>query len=427
MILGLLLRIIYAFWIQDGWLTEDAGGYFQDAIWLLEGKEVAPFWPPGIPYFLAALMYISGPSPLIAMVGMMGWYLLFCCLFAALTRNWLEVRTNRILLFVFAIYPAFIHHSVAPLSHLPVAVGIIGSVLLILRMKRFVQEKQLMWPVLAMSIFLGIVWAGIILIRPGSLLLIPVFAGGLGWMLRSSWPKALVWVLFPVTICTTLITSWEIYLHQQHNRWVGINDATAMNVFIGNNPSTPLYRTWWLGSHDEQDTPDYLAFYQTRDSIRSLPISQQRQAFMRKAQEHVLARPFLFCLRTLNRVRCFFAFDTYTGARTMARSSVLGILFLLIDACCYITLGILALQGIGGKSIPIPFQRILLVLIVGYAFPYFLAFAHPTYHLAIVPLLAVFSGLGIEQLQTKSIWNGWNKVGIAFFFLVQIEWFIIMI
>ena len=30
-----------------------------------------------------------------------------------------------------------------------------------------------------------------------------------------------------------------------------VNEANSVNFFIGNNPYTPLYKTWWFGSHGE--------------------------------------------------------------------------------------------------------------------------------------------------------------------------------
>lgn len=426
-VVGLLLRIAYAIWLQDSWLQEDAGGYFQDALWILEGKEIPPFWPPGIPYFLAGLLFLFGSSPAVAMGGMMICYVAFCWLFAILSHSCLSNRHARILLFGFALYPAWIHHSVAPLSHLPVAICLLGSLILILRILRQQASGTHMTALSGYLLGLGIVWAIMVLIRPGTLVLIPVSIFVMGWLLRPSWNKIFLSTIPPLLLSFLLIGSWDLHLYQTHHRWVGINDATAMNIFIGNHPSTPLYKTWWLGSHDEQNNPAYDAFYTKRESIRSLPLDQQGPAYTQEAWIHIQQQPFTFVLRTVNRIRCFFAFDTYAGATTLAKSLPLAILFFLLDAALFIAIGILFILGIVSSKIHTSYRISILALIVAYGLPYYLTFSHPTYHFAIVPLMAIFAGRGLECVKTKIDWNGWHKVGIAIFGWIQLEWVIVMI
>ena len=406
-------------------MTEDAGGYYQDALWILEGKDISPFWPPGIPYFLAAWMWITSPSLTSAVAGMLLWYLAFCWLFILLARQWLSHRSIQILLAGYAIYPTFLHHSVAPLSHLPVAVCLLGGLVLMLRISSASQNRPTTKLLIELTI-LGLVWALMVLFRPATLLIIPVFAMGLFALLRKWSKRSFLWSMLPVLLASTLLGSWELYLHHIHHRWVGINDATAMNLFIGNQAQTPLYKTWWLGSHDETRQAGFEDFYQTREAIRSLPMADQKDAFFQQAWQHIQDRPDLFVIRTLNRIRCFFAFDTYAGARTISIAPVLAACFLLIDGVLFLLLGYLLILGWKSQQIPKAIRCGFSLLILVYAVPYSIAFAHPTYHLAILPLAGILAGCGLEANVSLATFSSGQKAGIAILGLIQLEWLLIM-
>ena len=420
---ALLIRILYALWIQDSWMAEDAGGYYQDALRILADTSISPFWPPGVPYFLAGWMWITGSGHGFAMMGMLLWYVLFCWSFAKVAQHWLKEKTIHILLLVFALYPAFIHHSVAPLSHLPVAVCLLCCVLLILRIQLAARvfPHQIL-PLLGIGVLLGLMG----LFRPGAMATIPVVVGAVFLILRTSFRFAWAKALLPLFVAGVLIGGWEYSLYQEHQRWVGINDATAMNLFIGNNPLTPLYKTWWLGSHDETHNPVYTAFYERRSQIRALPLAEQKSAFAQEAWQHIQQQPVLFVVRSLNRLRCFFAFDTYTGARTIGNTPILGSLFLLLDAVCYLFLGFLTIASWSRANI-IPFYSSFFVwILLAYSLPYLMAFSHPTYHFAILPLIGILGGKGLENRIRPRNWSLKQKLGMAIFAMIQIEWIAFM-
>src|SRR5262249_3834990 len=136
-----------------------------------------------------------------------------------------------------------------------------------------------------------------------------------------------------------LIAAWEVTAHARTGRWVFINDANSQNLFYGNNPWTPLYRTWWFGSHKagEPDVPD--AYVALHKQIAELPPGQRDRAFTRVAVRHILERPDLFVVRTLARVQVYFAFDSFAGSFLMRRAGggrALGLAALGLDALAYL-------------------------------------------------------------------------------------------
>lgn len=408
-------------------MTEDAGGYFQDAIWLLEGKTISPFWPPGLPYFLAAIMSLTGPNISVAMAGMLLWFLGFCGGMILLAARWFSPKTISILLSIFCIYPAYIHHSVAPLSHLPVAVCLLFSLLLILRIYHVESERSSQVKTYLYAFLLGSTMACMGFFRPAALILIPVLLLGLYFLEKSNRRPSWRPLLFALLIALSFIATWELHLYRMHDRWVGINDASSMNIFIGNHPQTPLYRTWWLGSHDERVNPKFGDFYEDRRTIRELAIADQGQAYLQAAKAHIIDQPHLFLLRSLNRIRCFFAFDTYVGARAFPYSFFLSSLFLLLDALIFIGVGIGAILAWQHGIIPRWIQTWFILIILAYAAPYWISFSHPTYHFSIFPLIAILSAQIIERPSFHNKGKMFRKVGIAIFALIQLEWVVMML
>jgi hypothetical protein len=226
-------------------------------------------------------------------------------------------------------------------------------------------------------------------------------------------------------------------------RFVMINEANTVNLFLGNNPYTPLYRTWWFGSHNEGETgvpPEFSAMYK---EIQSEPKEVQRQKYLDVVVHHVASRPDLFLVRSLSRLRTFFAFDTMAGSALREYygvSTVIALLVIAADAFVYV----LILFGAVAFLFLIPDRTMLrgavgamLLFALVYAAPYWLAFSHPTYHVPILPLLAIIAAALVEgpapdwrsalgrrfaALSTR------RRVGLifttAFILYIQAEWFV---
>src|SRR6185436_6521460 len=94
----------------------------------------------------------------------------------------------------------------------------------------------------------------------------------------------------PLPACLTLfaavavIAPWAAKASAASDRFVLVNTANPRNFFYGNNPWTPLYRTWWFGSHKrgEPDVPDQ--FVDAQMEIERLAGGERDRAFARVAR-----------------------------------------------------------------------------------------------------------------------------------------------
>jgi 4-amino-4-deoxy-L-arabinose transferase-like glycosyltransferase len=187
-----------------------------------------------------------------------------------------------------------------------------------------------------------------------------------------------------------------------HNARAGagwtLSTNNERNLFLGNNPYTPDYKTSHLGqrSLDELDvgTRAYLeSFYDRPDA---------RTAMRDEALTFIRAHPFRSALRTLNRATSFWGFD-YLATREIqswlgARTAPLLPIFAL-EAGGYFVVAVLALLGILGKagageSAP---RSWLLGLTLAYQAPYAIAFSGGAYHFPAMPLLMPFAGIAAAE------------------------------
>ena len=409
-IIAILIRLGYA-WVNYDQLVEgDAQGYIHTANQMLSGEDFIPFWPPGLPMMLVPGIALLGDEVWVHALVML---LVFCIgarLFYQGLRRHLKPKQLNLILAVFTVYPAFIHHAVSPLTHLPVAVCLLGLFGALINGK---------------NIWKAGIWLGIaVMIRPATAALLPVVL----FILWKQHRPAKSWAISLLPLFT-FMAIWQSWTFSMNGHWVWMNEANSMNVFLGNNPDTPLYRSWWLGSHPETENPDFATYTQIRSEINELPLSEQGSAYIREAVNHVVDRPDLFIIRTLNRIRCFFAFDTFSGAAIRDKLPRLSGLFLLLDAMCYVGLGVMILFILFSREAYRPEFSLQLggLIILAYALPYFLTISHPTYHLPLVPLVVLSVSSSFRQMSVKkTAMSKWGYVIIILFLFIQLEWVIMM-
>ncbi len=125
-------------------------------------------------------------------------------------------------------------------------------------------------------------------------------------------------------------------------------------------------------------------------------------------------------------MRTFFAFDTFTGAQLAARTDsrakkLAGLAVTAADAACYLAVAALALMWLLAPGD----RRAAWVIGLGvllYAVPYFVTFAHPTYHFPVVPLLGVAAAARLTAAPAPARPGPLYWVAAAAFALVQVEW-----
>lgn len=404
---GILLRILYAFWLGEDLLSGDAFYYVETAKSILAGENFLPEWPPALPYYLSIFGTIFGQSLWSWISAILLLYLIFNWVWIKTATLFLQEKWVQLGMFLFASMPAFIHYSVAPLSQLPIAI-------LVLALVRLLYKGGPAWK-MGSLVALGV------LFRSGTFSLLPLF---LIYLPLKKHPRDLLPFFLSFLF---LIGLWQYKSWQMTDRFVWINDFNSFNLYVGNNEWTPDYKSWWLGSHDERANEDFAPYYRQLDSIGSLPIEQQSLAFSIEAVEHIKARPFKFLHRSLNRLRVFFAFDTYSGARIYPKNRIIGIVTLLIDGGIYCLLALGFLLALGrSQGMKIEQMNLMLIsLILLFMLPYLLAFSHPSYHLPILPLYAIW-GLRLWQEKGKKFLfeklSIAHLLGIILFIFIQLEW-----
>jgi hypothetical protein len=197
----------------------------------------------------------------------------------------------------------------------------------------------------------------------------------------------------------TLACVAPAFLHDERagSGWT-VSTNNERNLFLGNNPHTPDYKTSHLGqrSLDELDaqTREYLsAFYAREDS---------RAAMEHEALTYMLLHPFRTALRTFNRATSFWGFD-YLASREIQRWHGWGaratLPLLALEGGSYLAVATLALvslfahRGIGDPG----GRNWLLALALVYELPYALAFSGGTYHFPVMPLVVPIAAVALAR------------------------------
>ena len=396
-------------------LVSDSTDYREMAALLVSGAHFLPYWPPGLPLYLAPFL-AAGFGDAVLRASMLLWWVLFCWGIYRLAVDAGAKRVAWLVLLVFAVAPAEVHFSMEPMTQMPAAA------LLLLAMSAAVRcSAGARWSeVLLLGGSLGL----LSLVRPSVLPLLVVLPA-LVFIRR----RQLLGPLVAVALGCSMIFAWTVKAHQLSGVWT-INTSNGVNLYYGNNPWTPMYRTWYFGSHAKPgseeilDFPEYAAVL---DHVMALPAVDRGAEFQRLAVSYVEHHPVAFVVRTLNRIRCYWGFDTFTAANLRSVPDWKHRLFapvLAMDAVCY-----LAIAGFAAFWIacaPAAFWRswetwLLAGTVVLYSLPYWVTMSHPTYHF---PVMAPLALLGVRAREAAGgsgrRWLGWASVVVLG--LVQVEW-----
>lgn len=407
--LSLLLRLAYGIWRYPHLLPGDAASYWTEAGRLLADEAPGVYWPPGLPHWLALWRGLLGDAPWVAGLASLFWWVVLFGQMTWLSRDLLP-RWRWGFLTLFSLYPAFVHQSVVPLTHLPVACLLLAGLALL-------RAPLRRWRAGLLGLLLGLG----ALFRPGLLALLPVLGGWVWWQTGPLPTRGLALLLLGLATALPL-GLWRAQAPALRHRGALVNTATPYNVFLGNQPETPRYATWWLGSHQAREAPALAAYYARLDSVWALPPAAQAPAFLTLARRHVQQAPGRALRRVWNRLKVFWAFDTLAGATLSRRHPRGGRLVIAADAACYLLLLSLVLLCLSTRGIGSGWRRWALGLVAAYALPYLLAFSHPTYHLPVLPLLALWA-----SSQPAPAWpRGWARwrfgLLLAGLLAIQGEW-----
>lgn len=415
---SLLIRVFALREVATTPLTSDSADYARMASYLLHGRQFVPYWPPGLSLYLTPFVAMGwGNTALRA--SMLVWWLVFCYALVRLARD-LELSDEIvvILLGVFSIAPALIHFSIEPMTQMPSATLLLLAVGAAVRCWKRPDGRE--------ALLLGAALGGLSLVRASAIPLLIAFPA----LLFLRW-KRLQDPLIAFALGGAMILIWVAKMHQLSGQWM-INNSNGANLYYGNNPWTPIYRSWYFGSHAKLNTDEIKKFpeYETvMRNITHLPETQQEVAFEKRAVTYVLHRPDLFLLRTVNRVRCFWGFDIFTAANLRTGSAkarrwfpvVLG-----IDSLCYLAIAGFAFFWIAAApgSLWARWETWLLgASVILYGLPYWVTMSHPTYHFPVMAPLALLGVLAWKLVRSSGLGNikrGW--IALTVLILIQVEW-----
>ena len=424
---GILLRCGALGLRWNAEFTSESMDYFRDASELLESDgPLLPRRPVGLPLLMAAVLRVTGGNDQALRLIPFFFGVTTLLALAALALRFCP-KGAAVGVAMVAFSPAQILDSVKPLTQTPVGCCALLLIALLSATPGTAARGA------AQGAVAGLLAAGATFLRTtgASLIVLPWFGRRTpGWAVRA----VAAAILFLV-----LVGSFAARNARIAGSFVGMNTLDGKNLFYGNNHYTPLYKTWVQANRvtkatNTKEERDYLKKpYVPGDPARTA--KNYRAAAAREIGEH----PGAFLIRSANRVRCWFGFDTNAGAtfiHVFGGPKPIGLAIVGVEVVLWTGAGLLALAALvpamAGDDpllrdvVRMPALGVLLILA-----PYAVSFSHPTYHGAAVPLVAFLAAAGADVLSTRPGILGRRRIAwfwaSTVFVLVQVEWFFMMV
>jgi 4-amino-4-deoxy-L-arabinose transferase-like glycosyltransferase len=215
-----------------------------------------------------------------------------------------------------------------------------------------------------------------------------------------------------------------------HNRGAGagmvISTNNERNLFLGNNPYTPSYKTSHLGQRSLEELPPETRAY--LESVYSRP--HPREAMQHEALAYMAAHPLTTAYRSLNRATSFWGFDYLASLRVQIDrgwSQKRLLPMLAIEAGGYLVVMLLAVMALFGlrDAGDGGWRKWLVAVALAYEVPYVIAFSGGTYHFPVVPLLMPLAALGATRDRPavlRALRGRGTLVALAVFAAIQIQY-----
>jgi 4-amino-4-deoxy-L-arabinose transferase-like glycosyltransferase len=431
---ALALRLLCSLLLIAGMpLVSDGAAYAEQAVDGLGGDEEY-YWPPGTSYVLWVAFQVLGEGRWAARIAMIAVSMAALVVTVLLARRVLRTEAAaRRTGWVMALMPSAVFMPAQPFSFDTTLLGITLCVLLVLVAW---DRRQARWLPLA-GLALGLAATA----RPGSVsilaALVPV-ALVVAWRAWQAGERAAVQRMVAGALAFGVLLVAPVVPAVLHNEDVGagatISTNNEGNLFFGNNPYTPDYKTWDQGQHafDEFEPAerDYLT-----ENFTAGGTPEQRGHMRDLALEYMADHPGRTLWRTANRVRAFWGFD-YTYANNLraewdAPAPAVGVAALL-ELGGWFVFGALAIAGLVLARDRFRDGRLLVLLLVvgAYELPHIIAFSGGRWHLPVLGLLAPLVAAGWEALPLRSprltvqavLRSRPLLVGLAVFGLIQVEY-----
>lgn len=385
-------------------LVSDGRDYFELAAQLVAGgTSDAFYWPPGQSMVLACAFALFGKSLVVARLLSVVVSVATVALCALLARELAGVRAARIAGWIAALYAPSILLCAQPYAQHLAALCLAALAYFGLRAVR--ERRLALFALAGAAMGLGC------LTRPSMVSVAPVLV--LGWYLalrseRSSLRSLVTGAALAASVALVLVVPVLARDARAGAGWT-LSTNNERNLFLGNNPYTPDYKTSHLGQRSLDELPPDARAYLT--SFYDRPDS--RAAMRHEALAFMAQHPLRTAIRTVNRTTSFWGFD-YVASREIQRWLGAGtrdvLALILAEAGSYLVVAVLALAGFfafGRVGNP-PWRRWLVALALAYEVPYALAFSGGTYHFPVVPLLVPFAALAASRPR-----EAWSRVSAS--------------
>lgn len=427
------VRALVAFgWLRAMPLVSDARDYFDLAAQLASGAKVGAFyWPPGESLVLAAGFAVFGPTLWAARAITVAASVATIALVILVAGELAGRRVARVAGWMAALYaPSVLLCGQTYAQH----VAALALVALAYFGLRAIREDAL-----GLHAAAGAALGVACLVRPSTVSVVPILVVAWAVARRGTGAEALALVCVPdaprargvlralgpaCAAAIALACLLPVLAHDAHAGagWT-LSTNNERNLFLGNNPFTPDYKTSHLGQRPMDELPPdaraYLASFYARPDARA---AMQREAF-----RYMATHPARTALRTANRTTSFWGFD-YLASREIQSWLGLGaaasLPLLALEAGSYLAVAILALLAL--TALPRAGDRgwrlWLVALALAYEAPYAIAFSGGTYHFPVTPLLVPLAATAF--VHRKVVWRrltGWRAPAIALAALALVQ------
>lgn len=431
--LGLLIRIVPVILVGGKFLAHENPSYDGMAFQLIHHAKFSPYWPPGLPYYLAFFHEIFGPGMLVARASMLAIYAAFSFLLYAVVKDLSSRRAANFAVLAFALYPSYVRYAFNPSTEYPTAFCLLAIAYLAILLARA--------PHYSLAVALGLVLGALALVRPNSLGLALIVPTYLVFKTRK-WNIALV----TVAVSSVLVGAWLWKADELAGHFVLINDSNEENFVFANHPDTPLH----VSCRDcPQEWRVPISFLRLEHEIDYKP-TPERQRVLREATIHyVFSRPDLFLVRILNRFRAYFTFPVHYADPIVRRSNFgasirgwAGGAITIGEICFFWPIMILAIVfcfNLPSFSKAREPAIAMLGIAAVYAIPCWLTWSQARYAFPVIPIFAVFAFVLLDALFEKP----WREVlrpvlistprraamllTLAFFAYIQVEWIALLV
>ena len=379
--ISLIIRLLYVIFMPTV-IWGDADAYNAMAIGLIEGNGygggTSSYWPPGQPFFLAAIYTILGYNLQIAYIFEALISSLTCIVIYYIGKNVLNKKIGIISGLIAALYPTFIIYSGSLNTETLFIFLFTLSALGLLKIHEEPSAKNIS--------IAGVSFGLAMLVRPAIMGLIPFI---LIWMLLSSKDrkKNLMKFMAIFLIAITVVSPWAIRNYNVHHEFVLVSTNGGVNFWIGNNPdatghyeNTPMLWTIWNMTDNEVER-ERLFYEKGFEFIKEKPITVLGLSIKKFAYFW----GFLFTFFGLYLNDCFITPFPKWLFMVLAPLTVLPYMILLSFAI----FGITFYQKWNKKA------YLLILLIFYYTLIHSIILGMARYHLQIIPFLIIFAAYGI--------------------------------